>query len=635
MRQEPASKPTSIESESVENTEHRSWKTSDLLRIALVAVVALAGRLGLGNSFFGFDALSVAAALFGGYPIFREAVAALLHRRMTMELSMSIAVIAALVAREPFTAAIIVLFVLVAEVLEGLTVGRGQRAIRDLLPLLPDVTYVRDGSGTRRVRTTDLRIGDVIQIKPGSRIPIDGTVVGGHSFVDQGMITGELVAVEKLPGANAYAGSTNGLGTIDIRVSGLGGSTVFANIAQAVENARGSRAPIQKLADRLAGYLVVFALVSALLTLMITGNLRSAIAVVIVAGACGVAAGTPLAILGAMGRAARLGCILRDARATEQLGRIDTLVLDKTGTLTLGAPRVVGIRPCEGVTEAQVIEAAAIAERPSEHPLAGAVLAKARALSIDPAEPNAFEYEPGRGIRCAAGNDEILVGTPSLLRLHGVRLDGALDWEERVLVARGGSLLGGLEIADVLRPEAKAAVREFRRMGIATYLFTGDAREQANRIGVQLGVDHVESDLLPEDKLNRIRELRRSGRRVAMVGDGVNDAPALAGADVGVAMGSGTDIARESADVLLLGNDLARFAQTVRVARRCRSIIVQNFGGTIAVDLAGIAFASAGLLTPVWAAAVHVSSELLFLANSARLLAVGRSSPSVNRSESP
>jgi P-type Cu+ transporter len=602
------------------------FEKAELVRIGIVAVVALAGRLGAWKPFLRFDGFSLAAALIGSYPISRETLGALRRRQMTMELSMSIAIFAAVAIGEYFTAAVIVLFVLVAEVLEGMTVAQGTNAITDLLPLLPDVVFVRQGADTRKMATSILKVGDVVQVKPGGRIPADGTVIAGHSFVDQSSITGESVPTEKMPGSIAYAGSMNQLGTLDIRVTGVGRSTIFAGIAATVEEARRSRAPVQKLADRLAGYLVFFALGAATLTLLITRDLRSTIAVVIVAGACGVAAGTPLAILGAIGRAARLGCIVRGAGAMEQLGRIDSVVLDKTGTLTLGAPRIETIRASPGFTERDVLEAAAIAEKPSEHPLAQAVMEKARALSIEPSEPDEFEYEPGRGVRCAFRGEEILVGTATLLAERGVALDAGFETTTRVWVSRGGSLIGGLEIADVLRPEAKAAVRSFRNMRIVSYLFTGDSRAEANRVAIELGVDQVEADLLPQDKLDRIRTLRRSGRRVAMVGDGINDAPALAGADVGVAMGSGTDVARESADALLLDNNLLRFADSLKVARRCRSIIFQNFYGTIVVDLAGIAFAAAGLLSPVWAAGVHVTSELVFLANSARLLP-GRQPP--------
>jgi Cd2+/Zn2+-exporting ATPase/Cu+-exporting ATPase len=609
-----------IPAEIDDQPEGHASRSADLIRIGLVALSVLAGRLGASEPLFEFDVFSLLAAVGGGYPIFREAAVALWRRRMTMELSMSIAVLAAIAIGQYFTAAIIVLFVLGAEVLEDMTVSRGNRALSDLVPLLPDTALLRERAGTRKVPVSQLRAGDAIQIWPGSRIPVDGEVTSGHSFVDQAAITGESLPVEKVSGALVYAGTINQSGALVVRLTGLGRDTVFAGILETVERARRSRAPVQRLADRLAGYLVVFALASAALTLALTRNVTASIAVVIVAGACGVAAGTPLAILGALGRAARLGCIVRQGKTLEQLARIDTVVLDKTGTLTLGAPTVVGIHPVAGVTAETLLLSAAAAERPSEHPLAAAVLKKAHELSVSSPEPDRFEYQPGKGIRVTVGSDEILVGTAAFLREREIPLATAARIPSGMLVARGGRLLGDIEIADVLRPEATRAVAELHRLGITTLLFTGDSRDVATSVGSQLRVGSVLAELLPQDKLREVERLRAEGRTVAMIGDGINDAPALAGADVGVAMGSGTDLARESADVLLLGNDLERFAETVGVARSCRRIIFQNFGGTIAVDLAGIALAAAGFLTPLWAAAVHVSSELLFLLNSARLL---------------
>lgn len=594
---------------------------SELGIVVFVAVAALAGKLALWKPFLPFDVFSLAGALIGAVPIVREAIGALRQRRMTMELSMSIAILAALAIGEFFTSAVIVLFVLVAEILEGLTVRRGDQAIEDLLPLLPEFVLLREGAAIRRLPIRELLPGNVIQVKPGTRISVDGDVVAGHSFVDQSSITGESLPAEKLPGATVYAGTMNGLGTIDIRVRGIGDQTVFAGIVSSLEEARRSRAPVQKIADRLAGYLVYVALGAACLTFILTRDIRASISVVIVAGACGVAAGTPLAILGGIGRAARLGCIVRDARALEELGRIDTVVLDKTGTLTLGTPRVAAIHPAGGVDESAVIEAAAIAERASEHPLAEAVLRKAREMSVSTVEPERFEYEPGRGIRCVAAGVEILVGSAALLQARGVPLPASGTSRTQIFVARGGEFLGTLDIVDVIRPDAQPAIRVFRRLKMLTLLFTGDAADAAREIGTALGVDQIESSLLPQDKLRAIRELQGSGRRVAMVGDGINDAPALAGANVGIAMGSGTDLTREAADVLLLNNDLLGFAATVEVARHCRAIIFGNFAGTILVDVAGIGLAAVGVLTPLWAAGIHVTSELLFLMNSARLLA--------------
>jgi P-type Cu+ transporter len=349
----------------------------DLVRIGLVACAVLVSWLFPWQPFMRTDAVALSATVVGGYPIFKEAFEALRKRQMTMELSMTIALVAALAIREAFTALVIVLFVLIAEVLEHMTVGRGRRAIKDLLDFLPRTVAVRRANGVADISAATLGIGEVVLIRPGGRVPVDGVVEAGHSFVDQAAITGESLPVEKVPGAEVYAGTINQSGALEVRTTGIGRDTTFAKIVQAVEHAQESRAPIQKTADRLAGYLVYFALGAAALTFLLTRDARSTISVIIVAGACGIAAGTPLAILGAVGRAARHGAIVKGGIYIEVLGRVDTIVLDKTGTLTLGEPQVVGVHTADGITAAQLLEAAAIAELPSEHPLGRAVLSLA------------------------------------------------------------------------------------------------------------------------------------------------------------------------------------------------------------------------------------------------------------------
>jgi Cd2+/Zn2+-exporting ATPase/Cu+-exporting ATPase len=614
----------------------------DLVRISLVAAAtaaswfglwkSLASVLGLGEALAGFDVIALVATLAGGYPIFKEAVANLVARRMTMELSMTIALAAAVAIGEFFSALVIVLFVLVAEVLEGLTVGRGRRAIKDLLDLLPRRAVVRRGGGTQEVGAAEVRVGDLVLVKPGARVPVDGVVVAGNSFVDQASITGESVPVEKLPGRQVYAGTINQSGVIEVRTEGIGRDTAFGKIIEAVERAEQSRAPIQKTADRLAGYLVYFALGCAVLTFLVTWALRgsidmetmkSTISVIIVAGACGIAAGTPLAVLGAIGRAARLGAIIKGGLYLEALGTVDTVVLDKTGTLTLGNPEVTGVFPVADVTPEDVLRAAAVAESRSEHPLAKAVLRKAAALSLPAGEPECFEYVPGKGIASSLDGEQIVVGSRAFLEERRVDLPTAASADGAVpsmLVGRNGRLLGTLHIEDALRPEAAAAVAALRRMGLRTVLLTGDTSAIGQEVGKRLGLDEVYAELLPEEKVAKIKTLRAASRRVAMVGDGINDAPALAEANVGVAMGSGTDVARESAGVVLLGNDMAKFVETLQVARRCRRIVWFNFAGTLLVDGAGVGLAAFGMLNPLLAAFIHVSSELAFILNSARLL---------------
>ena len=601
--------------------EHVEWL--ELGRIAFVGLAIAFTWFRLWQPLPHFDVVGFAAVLIGGYPIFREAFTDLLSRRMTMELSMTIALVSALVIREVFTALLIVFFVLIAEVLEELTVGRGRRAIQDLLDLLPQQVELRRADGVRPASLGELSSGDVVLVRPGGRVPVDGIVVGGHSFIDQATITGESMPVEKVPGAHVYAGTVNQSGILEIQTETVGRETAFGRIIEAVEQAERSRAPVQRTADRLAGYLVYFALACALFTFILTHNARSTISVIIVAGACGIAAGTPLAILGAIGRAARHGAIVKGGLYMETLSKVDTVVLDKTGTLTLGNPEVVAIDPAPGIDRQRLLRVAASAERYSEHPLARAILKTANAAALGLVDPDEFAYTPGKGISCRVDGEETVVGNRAFLMEHDVKVfTPSIDYDSstEISVAQGRLHLGSLRIADVLRPEAVDAVRALKEMSVRTVLLTGDTAAIGRAVGQQLQVDDVEAELLPEQKLDRVRALRNAGRTVAMVGDGINDAPALMEANVGIAMGSGTEVARESANVLLLGNDLLKVVEVIKIARRCNRIIMFNFAGTLGVDGVGVGLAAFGFLNPVLAVLIHVTSELIFILNSARLL---------------
>jgi heavy metal translocating P-type ATPase len=376
------------------------------------------------------------------------------------------------------------------------------------------------------------------------------------------------------------------------------------------------------MADRLAGYLVYFALGAAVLTFLITHNIRSTISVIIVAGACGIAAGTPLAILGAIGRAARQGSIIKGGIYLEALGQLNTVFLDKTGTLTFGMPQVTEVRLAPDIEERALIETAASVEISSEHPLGRAIVSFAEQRNIPVAHPEHFEYRIGRGVLALVNGEQAVVGNRMLFKELGIlALEGSVsDDVTEIFVARGGHYLGSILISDQLRPSSAAAVRSLRTMNIEVVLLTGDTKQTALAVASHLGIHDVHAELLPEQKTHLIAEQVRAGRTVAMLGDGINDAPALSEATVGVAMGAGTDVARESADVVLIGNDLMKFVETVRVARSCRRIILQNFYGTLIVDTIGIGLAAAGMLNPLIAAFIHVASELTFILNSTRLL---------------
>jgi heavy metal translocating P-type ATPase len=600
----------------------------EYVRLGLMGIIVIASLAGWWRPFMNRDWLALVGTVIGGFPIYKEAWENLLKRRMTMELSMTIALLSALAIGQFFTAIVIAFFVLFAELLEGYTVGGGRRAIEQLIDALPRQVTVRRNGQESELSAENLAAGEVIVIRPGERIPVDGIVTKGSSYVDQSSITGESLPVEKVEQSKVFAGTINKNGVLEVSVERVGRDTTFGKIIQVVEEAEKSKAPVQRIADRLAAGLVYFALAAAVLTFMVTRNLTATIAVIIVAGACGVAAGTPLAILAGIGGAARRGIIVKGGLYLEKLAEIDTIVLDKTGTLTMGVPEVTGIWVADGENEGDVLQNAAIAEQHSEHPLGEAIIRQARAANLSLPAYSDLRYNPGKGLTCLDNGSKIVVGTRALLEENGIRLDGngagslengTRPGETLIYVGRNSALLGALTVADRLRAEAIQAVGELKRKGYRTLLLTGDSREAASAVGNQLGVHESIGNLLPEQKLEKVRELLKQGRKVAMVGDGVNDAPALAEATVGIAMGSGADVALETADITLMTSDLSRLVEVFGTAKRCYGVIMFNFWGTIMVDTLGIVLAFFGLLAPIIAALIHVGSELAFILNSARL----------------
>jgi heavy metal translocating P-type ATPase len=601
-------------------------ETADYVRLGLMGIIVVASLTGWWRPFMNRDWLAFAGTVIGGFPIYQEAWENLRKRRMTMELSMTIALLSALAIGQFFTAIVIAFFVLFAELLEGYTVGGGRRAIENLINALPRHVTVRRNGQESELKAEELSIGEVIVIRPGERIPVDGTVIKGSSYVDQSSITGESLPIEKTGQSKVFAGTINKNGVLEVSVERVGRDTTFGKIIQVVEQAEKSKAPVQRIADRLAAGLVYFALGAAVLTFLVTRNLTATIAVIIVAGACGVAAGTPLAILAGIGSAARRGIIVKGGLYLEKLAEIDTIILDKTGTLTMGIPEVTGIRVADGATEREVLENAAIAEQHSEHPIGEAVIRKSRAAKVSLREYSDLQYIPGKGVTCLDRGSKVVVGTRTLLEENGIDANGAASFqsdtkpgETLVYVGRNKTVLGALTIADQLRSEAIQAVDRLKKQGYRTILLSGDSSEAASAIGAQLGVHEAIGNLLPEQKLEKVRELLQQGRKVAMVGDGVNDAPALAEATVGIAMGGGTDVALETADITLMTSDLSRLTEVLGIAKRCYRVIMFNFWGTIAVDTLGIILAFCGLLAPIIAALIHVGSELAFILNSARL----------------
>ncbi|MBI3618265.1 MAG: cation-translocating P-type ATPase [Candidatus Omnitrophica bacterium] len=613
-------------------SEHKT----DLIRLAAVALALCLSWLKAWKAFLPFDAIALAATLIGGYPMFEEAFEGIKKRRMTMEISMSIAVAATLAIGQFFTASIITFFVLFAELLEDLTVSRGRDVIKKLLELLPSKVIVRRNGQENEMNVNDLTLRDIVIVKPGARIPVDGVVLKGHSSVDQASITGESFPVEKTEGHKVLAGTINQTGVLEIQTAAIGQDTTFGKIISIIGQAEKNRAPIQKVADKLAASLVYFAFGGAIVTYALTHNIVSAISALVVAGACGVAAGTPLAILASIGRTAKEGIITKGGIHFEQLARIDTVVLDKTGTLTFGTPEVTDIESFNGLKKEDILQLAASVEQHSEHPLAEAILKKQRASGLCLLPYSNLEYLPGQGLVCRVNGSEILVGNTSFMDKKFIKGQTKVieyidrrknSTETTVFVAKNQEIIGAISFADVIRVEARQAIEDLKGFGCQVILLTGDNWAIAKKIGETLQLDKIFAEMLPQQKLEKIRELMQEGRKVAMIGDGINDAPALMEATVGIAMGSGTDVALESAGVTLTTNNLMKIVEALKISRQCLRVIMFNFWGTVVVDAAGMILAFLGYLTPLFAALIHVSSELAFILNSARLFRKNKDKP--------
>jgi len=487
---------------------------------------------------------------------------------------------------------------------------------------LPRVVTVRRNGQEQRLHIEEVVPGEEVIIRPGELIPCDGVVVKGTSHVEQASITGEPLPVRKEPGDHVFAGTVNANGVLEVAVERVGTETTYGKIIRAVEEAEQSQAPVERVADRLAAGLVYFAFFAAIITFVVTRNWVDTISVIIVAGACGVAAGTPLALLAGIGNAARRGVVVKGGLYLELLSRVNTVVLDKTGTLTLGTPQLVKIVPASGRSEEELLRMAAIAEQHSEHPFAKAIMQKAAERGIAVPSYDSVQSQAGKGVVCEYQGRRIVVGNATLWKEQSgleVPPEFSAQGETTVLVGVDQVLLGELVFADELRTEAAEAIATLKKRGYRTLMLTGDSPASAAVYGNKLGIDEAIGGMLPQDKEEKVKALRAAGARVAMVGDGVNDAPALAHADVGIAMGQGSDLALESADVALMTGHLGRLVDLFAISKRCYRVILFNFWGTIVVDAIGIGLACTGNLTPILAALIHVGSELGFILNSARL----------------
>jgi Cu+-exporting ATPase len=545
------------------------------------------------------------------------------------------------------TTIVITVLVLLGQVLELRARHRTGAAIRHLLGMAPKTARLVRGGHEDDVPLADIGVGDVVRVRPGEKIPVDGTVLEGAAAVDESMVTGESMPVDKRPGDRVVGATMAVNGTFTMRAERVGGDTLLAQIVRMVGEAQRTRAPIQRLADRVAEYFVPAVVMTAIFTFAVWSlwgpdprlayALVNAVAVLIIACPCALGLATPMAIMVGTGRGAQAGVLIKNAEALELLGRVDTLVVDKTGTLTEGRPQVTVVEAIGGASETEVLRLAAAVERGSEHPLAAAIVGAAVARTIPIPPVSAFTSTTGKGVSGQVEGRRVDLGNKELMASRGIdvgditaRADGLRQNGQTVLiVAVDGRVVGLVAIADPIRPSAADAVRQLKAERLRLVMLTGDNRTTAAAVASQLGIDDVRAEVLPSDKQKIIASLQREGHLVAMAGDGINDAPALAQATVGIAMGTGTDVAMESAGVTLVRADLRGIVRARRLSRRTLGNIRQNLFlafiyNTLGVPIAaGVLYPFSGLLiSPVWASAAMTLSSLSVIVNALRLRAI-------------
>jgi Cd2+/Zn2+-exporting ATPase/Cu+-exporting ATPase len=568
--------------------------------------------------------VGVLIVVVGGWPIFRNVARATLKGQIISHTLMALGVLAALIVGQWATAAVVVFFMHVGDYVERFTAEGARRAVKDLAAMAPQTARVEREGVEQEVPIAEVAVGETVIVRPGEKIPVDGKVVSGQATVDQSAITGESMPVEVAPGAFVLAATMAQLGSLRVRVVRIGADTTFGRVIKMVEEAEAHRADVQRFADKFSAYYLPIVVGLAALTFLIRRDPLATAAVLVVVCSCSIALATPIAMLASIGSGAKRGLLIKGGRYLEALARADVLLLDKTGTLTFGQPEITDVIPLGDLSALEVLRLAASAERYSEHPLAEAVRAAARAQHLTLYDPGDFEATPGVGVQArvdgsliSVGNRRMVLAAASLPLADGLEAQG----KTLLFVAREGELIGVLAAADTLRPEVPAALAGVRALGVShVELLTGDNERTAAALAEELGVRY-QANLLPEHKIAAVKAYQAQGYVVVMVGDGVNDAPALAQADVGVAMGAaGTDIAIEAAHVALMREDWTLVPEVLRIARRTMGVVKLNLAFTAVYNLVGLTLAATGILPPILAAAAQSLPDLGILANSSRLL---------------
>lgn len=575
--------------------------------------------------------LGMLAAALGMVFMAHSAVGSLVEGVIGIDVLATVAVLASIAVGEYVAAAVVVLMLGGGEFLEDYAFGRASRAIQSLIKASPRTAMViRDGEEVE-VPVEEVKPGETVIVKPGGLIPVDGVVLSGAASINQASVTGESILVEKTEGNDVYSGTVVELGSLEIRTTAVGENSTYGRIIKMVREAEEHRAPIERLADRYAKYFTPIILSLGVAVYIFTQDILRTAALFVIACPCALTLATPTAVVASIGNSARKGILIRNGESLEKLSSVDVLAFDKTGTITTGHPEVVEVKGF-GHHESEVLRLAATAERRSEHPMARAILKKAKEMDVAPEEWKDFKVHPGLGVRVETMDDSVTVGNEKMLTKYSIPLKNeARQYQagQKVehtifFVARGSEVIGAIRVQDTLRVNARKVLEDAGLSGIKkTVMLTGDNERIAKMISEGIGVDEVAYSLMPSEKVDYIKNLRAEGFKVAMIGDGINDAPALASADVGIAMGlSGTDVAIETAGITLSTDDLGRVPTLLRISKETIKIIKQNLAFAMTINILGIALTVYGVVPPLVAAVIHESNAIAVMLNSIRLLKV-------------
>jgi Cd2+/Zn2+-exporting ATPase len=597
-----------------------------LLLIAGFVVTNIFGQLAPGKMLY------LASALLGGIPLFIfTARQVFIRHDITAGVMASVAVIAAIIVKEYSAAALVVFMMSVGEWLENFTIARADNALKDLASLIPSTITVRRDGNEIVIPIDQLKLDETVLVHAGERFGVDGIISRGTSCVNQSAITGESIPVDKNPGDEVFAGTMNDMGVVEVKVSRLGENTTLGQIVKLVKDAQASQAPVQRIANQYARILVPVTFVIAILVYVFTRDVIRSITVLVVVCPCALVLATPTAVVAAIGNAAKKGILVKAGSSIEMAGKVDVVALDKTGTLTIGKPIVQDVISLNGIDGDALLKLAGSVERFSEHPIGKAIVEACNNKSISLEEPTDFKVQPGFGVQANTSKGKMVVGTRSLLMENGFAWTESMENQMQQLEKSGqivitvglnNNVAGFISLVDQPRPEAKRAVDELKKMGIKqVIMITGDNPFSAARTAKEMGIDRFYSQVLPQDKLKIIRDLQAEGHKVMFAGDGVNDAPALAAADIGVAMGmGGTDVALETAEIGLMADEIERLPQIIGLSRKALKVIRANVIFSMSVNLISVFLGSFGVIGPVIGALIHEGSSVPVLANSARLV---------------